>query len=118
MVAHLTPFHGKREDGTLHSTEIPSMVGHKTLTKDKIKDQTTMVAHLTPFHGKRDAGTLHSVTADLITNPEIPKQCVNQDGEATTEQSLPYTADIRDKSADRKAGPRQYPLRLSKIRTR
>ena len=27
------------------------------------------------------------VTADPITDPDIPKQCVNQDGEATTEQS-------------------------------
>ena len=118
MVAHLTIFHGKREDGKLHSTEMPSMIGHKTLTKDqiKIKDQTTIVVHLTSVHDRRAAGTLHSVTADLITNPEIPKQCVNQDGEATTEQSLPHTADI-EKSADRKAGPRQYPVKLSNSNT-
>ena len=76
-----------------------------------------MVAHLTSVHGKRVVGTLYSVTADLITNPEIPKQCVNQDGEATTEQSLPYTADIREQSADRKAGPRQHPVRPSNRNT-
>ena len=104
MVAHLTTFHGKRE-------ESPSIVGHKTpstfvqqdLKKDKIKIEsylTSMAAHLTSVHG---------VTADLITNPEITKQCVNQDDESTTEQSLPHTDDI-EKSADRKADLRQLSI--------
>ena len=47
------------------------------------------------------------VTDDPITDPDIPKQCVNQDGEVTTEQSLPNTADTREQPADRKAGPRR-----------
>ena len=42
------------------------MVGHKALTKDKIKDQTTMVAHLTPVHGKREAGKLKNENKNRI----------------------------------------------------